>query len=45
MDEFFSVYEVPEIQLSLEEVAVVFSNLGDKSYNQYNCVHKCEIRR
>lgn len=42
---FVSVDEVPDIQLSLREVAWLFLNLGGQGYDRCTCGQKCETRR
>lgn len=44
-EKFVSVDEVPDIQLSLREVARLFSNLGGQGYDRCTCGQKCETRR
>jgi hypothetical protein len=42
---FVNVNEVPDIQLSLREVARLFSYLGSQGYNRCICGKKCITRR
>ncbi|KAL4153512.1 hypothetical protein QTP88_001345 [Uroleucon formosanum] len=44
-EKFVNVDEVPDIQLSLREVARLFSNLGGQGYDRCTCGQKCETRR